>query len=93
VNYSSKQNNQLHSNAQEQTQKRFYSISFIIPMDITLLVSGYYFAAYYLRACAFSALTLLVGWQEGQPACKNQSGGVLAWISVWGEVHTCIWPS
>ena len=24
---------------------------------------------------AFSALTLLVGWQEGHPACKKQSGG------------------
>jgi len=23
-------------------------------------------------------LTLLVGWQEGHPACKKQSGGVLA---------------
>jgi len=22
-------------------------------------------------ACAFSGLTLLVGWQEGHPACKN----------------------
>jgi len=30
---------------------------------------------------AFSALTLLVGWQEGHPACKNLSGGVLAWLS------------
>jgi len=29
---------------------------------------------------AFSALTLLVGWQEGHPACKGQSGGVLAWF-------------
>jgi len=26
----------------------------------------------------FSALTLLVGWQEGHPACKKQSGGLLA---------------
>jgi len=26
---------------------------------------------------AFSALTLLVGWQEGHPACKKLSGGVL----------------
>ena len=43
--------------------------------------------------CAFSALTLLVGWQEGHPACKKQSGGVLAWLSVWSEVQTCIWPS
>jgi len=32
---------------------------------------------------AFSALTLLVGWQEGHQACKKLSGGVLAWLSVW----------
>jgi len=31
---------------------------------------------------AFSALTLLVGWQEGHPACKL-SGGMLAWLSVY----------
>jgi len=31
---------------------------------------------------AFSALTLLVGRQEGHPACKKQSGGMLAWLSV-----------
>jgi len=42
---------------------------------------------------AFSALTLLVGWQEGHPACKKLSGGVLVWLSVWSEVQTCIWPS
>jgi len=54
---------------------------------------------------AFSALTWpsvltglqcfnAVGWrQEGHPACKNLSGGVLAWLSVWSEVQTCIWPS
>jgi len=30
---------------------------------------------------AFSALTLLVGRQEGHPACKKVSGGVLAWLS------------
>jgi len=35
---------------------------------------------------------LLVGWQEGHPACKKLSGGVLAWLSVWSEVQTCIWP-
>jgi len=33
-----------------------------------------------------SALTLLVGRQEGHPACKKLSGGVLAWLSVWSEV-------
>ena len=41
---------------------------------------------------AFSALTLLVGRQEGHPACKNLSGGVLVWLSIWSEVKTCIWP-
>jgi len=42
---------------------------------------------------AFSALTLLVGRQEGHQACKKTSGGVLAWLSVWSEMQTCIWPS
>jgi len=45
------------------------------------------------KLCAFSALMLLVGQQEGHPACKKLSGGVLAWLSVWSEVQTCIWPS
>jgi len=45
------------------------------------------------KLSAFSALTLLVGRQEGHPACKKLSGGVLAWLSVWSEVQTCIWPS
>jgi len=42
---------------------------------------------------AFSALTLFVGQQEGHPACKQLSGGLLAWLSVWSEVQTCISPS
>jgi len=49
-----------------------------------VLVSVYYIV---------STLTLLVGWQEGHLACKKLSGGVLAWLSVWSEVQTCIWPS
>ena len=36
-----------------------------------------------------SALTLLVGQQEGHPACKKLSGRVLAWLSVWSAVQTC----
>jgi len=32
-----------------------------------------------------SALTLLVGRQEGHPDCKKLSGGVLAWLSAWSE--------
>ena len=38
------------------------------------------------------ALTLLVGRQEGHPACKKLSGGVLAWLSDCSEVQACIWP-
>ena len=33
---------------------------------------------------AFSALTLLVGRQEGHPDCKKLSGGMLAWV-IWLE--------
>jgi len=33
-------------------------------------------------------LTLLVGRQEGHPACKKLSSGVLAWLSVCSEVQT-----
>jgi len=40
-----------------------------------------------------TALTLLVGRQEGHPACKKLSGGVLVWLSVWSKVLACIWPS
>jgi len=36
---------------------------------------------------AFSALTR----QEGHPACKKLSGGVLAWLSVLSELQTCIY--
>ena len=45
------------------------------------------------QALAFSALTLLIGRQEGHPACKKLSGEVLAWLSVWSEVQTCMSPS
>jgi len=33
---------------------------------------------FYFIADTFNALTLLVGWQEGHPACKKLSGGMLA---------------
>ena len=41
----------------------------------------------------FVPSVLLVGRQEGHPACKKLSDGVLAWLSAWSEVQTCIWPS
>ena len=50
-------------------------------------------AGRHLLPGAFSALMLLVGWQEGHPTCKILSGEVLVWLSVWSEVQTCIRPS
>jgi len=54
---------------------------------------GLGFFSLFFSQSAFSALKLLVGQQEGHPACKKLSGGMLAWLSVWIEVQTCIWPS
>ena len=34
-----------------------------------------------------------LGDRKGIRPVKKLSGGVLAWLSVWIEVQTCIWPS
>jgi len=34
-----------------------------------------------------------LGDRKGIQPVKNLSGGVLAWLSVWNEMQTCIWPS
>jgi len=39
---------------------------------------------FFLLSFAFSALMLLVGWQEGHPTCKKLSGGLLAWFYLSG---------
>ena len=33
------------------------------------------------------------GGRKGIWPVKKLSGGVLAWLSVWSEMQTCIWPS
>ena len=65
-----------------------YTQLYFIEKSIT-----YIYADFVVVTIAFSALALLVGRQEGHPACKKQSGGVLVWLSVWNKVQTCIWPS
>jgi len=64
-------------------------------MQVDLYNGGWCRCCYSVKfkCFAFSALTLLVGWQKGHPACTKLSGKVLAWLSVWSEVQTCIWPS
>ena len=66
------------------------SISESVPAEDSSLVR---YISLFSVPFAFSALMLLVGRQEGHLACKKLSGGVLAWLSVWSEVLTCIWPS
>ena len=34
-----------------------------------------------------------LGGRKGIRSVKKLSGGVLAWLSVWSEVQTCIWSS
>jgi len=64
------------------------SVCLFASISLELLVQFHHFYVTY----AFSALTLLVGRQEGHPACKKPSGGALAHLSVWSDVQTCIWP-
>jgi len=62
---------------------------FILHYRIFRFVDAYLFLFY-----AFSALTLLVGWQEGHAAYKKLSGEVLVWLSVWSEVQMiAVWSS
>jgi len=42
---------------------------------------------------AFGAWALLVGRQEGHPACKKTEWCGAGVLSVWSEVQTCIWFS
>jgi len=42
-----------------------------------------------MYVCAFSALTLLVGRQEGHPACKKTEWWDAGMV-IWSEVQTCI---
>ena len=70
---------------------RFYVVdSMLLQFSVGLTNMLVY---YICISVAFSALTLLVGWQGGRLACKKLSGGVLVWLSVWRKVQTCIWPS
>jgi len=74
----------------------FIFVLLISAFSCKILVNFSLFSSAYLRVkyrCiyyAFSALTLLVGRQEGHPACKKLSAGALAWLSAWSEVQTCI---
>jgi len=68
-------------------------VSAVVQKGCFVVLVFFAFIVLLVHSCAFSALTLLVGRQEGHPACKKLSGGVLAWLSVWSDVQTCICSS
>jgi len=41
-----------------------------------------------MYVCMYVCIVSLKLWPV-----KKLSGGVLAWLSVWSEVQTCIWPA
>ena len=63
----------------------------ILQMTFHVTAVGILICVTMCLTCAFNALTLLVGRQEGHPACKNRAVG--CWLSVWSKVQTCIWSS
>ena len=56
------------------------TINIVVAITITItfifaIILGYYSAVVWPQWTAFSALTLLVGWQKGHPACKKRVVG------------------
>jgi len=49
--------------------------------------------SYWCVICAFSALTLLVGWQEGHPACKNWVLGCWCGYQSWARCRLAYGPA
>jgi len=63
----------------------------LTPLQYTTTIFSTHCKPSWVHVDAFSALTLLVGQQEGP--VKKLSVGVLEWLSVWSAVQPCIWPS
>jgi len=61
--------------------------------NTNLQVSFMWSCKFFNSTCnfAFNALTLLVGWQEGHPACKNCVVG--CWCGYLSGARCSIWPS
>ena len=54
-----------------------------------------YLLTYYYIKCIMPSVLwrCWLGGKKGIRPVKKLSGVVLAWLSVWSEVQTCIWPS
>jgi len=81
-------------NKSEMTKKEHNKMVYCSPSSTLLVVFEVNKGQFPSCTCStFSALTLLVGRQEGHPACKKVNGGMLVWLWVWVKVQICIWPS
>ena len=54
---------------------------------------GWVFVGFFIAGSSGGLICLQCFDDVGWAACKKLSGGVLARLSVWSEVQTCIWPS
>ena len=66
------------------------SLCLSISVSVCISVSLYVCLSVYLYICALSALTLLVGRQEGHPVCKNEwwGAGVIVCLERGADLHT-----
>ena len=53
----------------------------------------YYYAAYVYYTIPSVLWHCWLGGRKGIRPVKKLSGGLLAWLSVWSKVQTCIWSS
>ena len=71
------------------------TINIVVDITITItfifaIILGYYSAVVWPQWTAFSALTLLVGRQEGHPACKKKEwwgAGVVICLEQAADLH------
>jgi len=65
----------------------FLTLSWLI---VRVLIIVVLFLHLVMFICSFSALILLVGWQDWHPACRKLSAG--GWCGYLSRAR-CIWPS
>jgi len=75
----------------------FVSFFYLTWASLLLVKVSFCFLSVYLLCVALCSCLQcfdIVGWATGRSlACEKLSGGVLAWLSVWSELQTCIWPN
>jgi len=61
----------------------------VLLLAVALMECHYANSVSYVDSFAFSALTLLVGWQEGHPACKKQwwGAGMIICLERGADLH------